>query len=270
MLQSAFSDTQIDLLKTFADQAVIAIENVRLFTELEQRNRALAESLEQQTATSEILRVISQSQTDVQPVFETIVRSVRTLCDATFSGVYLLEGETLSLAAADGMSAKELSLFAAGYPRKVGPDTVSGRAAMECRVIHTPDLITDPNYAGAPGTRVGARTVLGVPLLRDGRSIGSIGVWRAEIKPFSETQIALLQTFADQAVIAIENVRLFTEVQARNRELAEVIGAADRHERDPARDQPIADRRAAGVRHHRQGGAEAVPRQPGERVHFRW
>jgi GAF domain-containing protein len=219
-----FPDSQIALLQTFADQAVIAIENVRLFTELQARNGELTEALEQQTATSEILRVISRSQSDVQPVFETIVRSVLALCDARFSGVYLLDGDTLSLAATAGLSDKERAAFHAGYPRKVGRDTVSGLAALECRVVQTLDLMSDPQYAGAPGTRVGARTVLGVPLVRDGRSIGSIGVWRSESKAFSETQIALLQTFADQAVIAIENVRLFNEVQARTAQLTRSVG----------------------------------------------
>jgi GAF domain-containing protein len=219
-----FPQTQVDLLKTFADQAVIAIENVRLFAALQSRNRDLSVALEQQTATSEILRVISQSQTDVQPVFDTIVRSVRALCSAAFSGVYLLEAQKLSLEAADGMSPEDLAAFRAGYPRPIGPDTVSGRAAFECRVVQTPDLIADPDYRDAPGSRVGARTVLGVPLLRDGSAIGSIGVWRSEVRPFSDTQIALLQTFADQAVIAIENVRLFNELQARTAALTRSVG----------------------------------------------
>jgi GAF domain-containing protein len=220
----AFPDHLVTLLQTFAEQAVIAIENVRLFSELQDRNRDLTEALEQQTATSEILRVISSSQTDAQPVFETIVRSVRSLCGATFSGVYLLEGETFSLAAAEGLTPDELAAFAAGYPRNIGPDTVSGRAAMECRVVQTADLISDPEYSAAPGSRIGARTVLGVPLMRGNRAIGSIGVWHAEVKPFSETQIALLETFADQAVIAIENVRLFRELQERTRDLSRSVG----------------------------------------------
>ena len=156
-----FPESQVALLKTFADQAVIAIENVRLFKELEVRNRDLTEALEQQTATSDILRVISQSQTDVQPVFDTIVRSVLTLCGAAFSGVYLVDGETLKLAATAGMSPEATAAFSAGYPRKIGADTVSGRAALECRVVKTDDLLADPDYAGAPGTFVGARTVLG-------------------------------------------------------------------------------------------------------------
>ncbi|MEO8739926.1 MAG: GAF domain-containing protein [Casimicrobiaceae bacterium] len=219
----AFSDHLVSLLKTFADQAVIAIENVRLFTELEARNRDLTEALEQQTATSDILKVISQSQTDVQPVFDTIVRSVLSLCDATFSGVYLLDGESFSIAATAGLTANERKLLHSSYPRKIGPDTVSGRAALECRVVQTHDLVNDPEYSSAPGSRIGARTVLGVPMMRDGRAIGSIGVWHSEVKPFTDAQIALLHTFTDQAVIAIENVRLFRELEARNRDITESL-----------------------------------------------
>src|SRR5262249_973301 len=120
-----FPPTQVELLRTFADQALIAIENARLFTELQARNPDPTEALEQQTATSDILRVISRSQTDVQPVFETIVQSVLALCGATFSGVYLLDGETFSLAATCGMSEQDRMKFSAGYPRRIGRDTVS-------------------------------------------------------------------------------------------------------------------------------------------------
>ena len=218
-----FSDQHVALLSTFADQAVIAIQNVRLFTELQSRNGELSVALEQQTATSEILRVISQSRTDTRPVFDTIVKSVRALCDTAFSGVYLLDGDMIGLAAADGMTPEAAAMFASGYPRRIGPDTVSGRAALECRVVQTPDLGADPQYRDAPGTRVGARTVLAVPLRRDGRAIGSIGVWRSEVKPFTDAQIALLATFADRAVIAIENVRLFTALDQRNRDLTESL-----------------------------------------------
>ena len=183
----------------------------------------LADALEQQTATSEILRVISHSRTDARPVFDTIVRSARTLCDAAFSGVYLLDSDMVGLVAADGMTPEAAAMFAEGYPRRAGTDTVSGRAALECRVVQTPDLGADPQYRDAPGTRVGARTVLAVPLQRDGRAIGSIGVWRNVVRPFTDAQIALLSTFADQAVIAIENVRLFNELQGRNRDLTEAL-----------------------------------------------
>jgi GAF domain-containing protein len=220
----ALASSKIELLKTFADQAVIAIENVRLFNEVSARNAALTEALNQQTATSDILRVISQSQTVVQPVFDTIVASVRALCDAAFSGVYLLEGEMVRLAASAGMTPQMRDAFSAGYPRRIGTDTVSGRAALECRVVQTDDLSADPQYRGAPGTFVGARTVLGVPLVRDGKAIGAIGVWRSEVKRFSDTQVALLQTFADQAVIAIENVRLFTALESRTAELTRSVG----------------------------------------------
>ena len=227
-----FAPDQVALLQTFASQVAIAIDNVRLFRETK-------EALEQQVATSEILRVISQSPTDVQPVFETIVRNARALCNAAFSGVYLVDGETLSLAATDGLTKEERAAFCSGYPRRIGADTVSGRAALERRVVQTPDLISDPRYASAPGSRIGARSVLGVPMLRSGVAIGSIGVWHSEIKPFSESQIALLQTFADQAVIAIENVRLFSELDARNHELERRAGTADRDQRSTESHQPV-------------------------------
>jgi PAS domain S-box-containing protein len=218
-----FPDAQIALLQTFADQAVIAIENVRLFTELEVRNRDLTEALEQQTATSEILRVISRTQTDVRPVFETIVRSVLSLCSAAYSGVYLVDGSIVRLVATAGLTAEQRAVFERGFPRKLGADTVAGRAALECRLVQTADIAEDPDYAGAPGIAVGAHTVLAVPLIRDSKAIGAIGVWRSEVKTFSDTQIALLRTFADQAVIAIENVRLFTELEARTRELTRSV-----------------------------------------------
>ncbi len=195
-----------------------------MFTELDSRNRDLTEALEQQTATSEILRVISSSQTDAQPVFETIVRSVRSLCGATFSGVYLFDGEVFSLAAAEGLTSDELAAFAAGYRRARSVGTrYRGARPWSVGSYRTADLISDPEYSAAPGSRIGARTVLGVPLMRGHHAIGSIGVWHAKVKPFSETQIALLQTFADQAVIAIENVRLFKELQQRTKDLSHSV-----------------------------------------------
>ncbi|MFI5026321.1 MAG: GAF domain-containing protein, partial [Solirubrobacterales bacterium] len=215
----AFTDKQIELVATFADQAVIAVENARLLSELQTRNADLTEALEQQTATAEILRVISRSPTDAQPVFDAIVTSGRTLSGADTSAVFVVQGDVVSIAAAAAVSPGLVTAWRAQYPRAATPDTVIGRAILEHRAVHATDLMTDPIYQTAPGRVIGIRTILGVPMLRDGQPIGVIGVWRAEVKPFSDKQIALLQTFADQAVIAVENVRLFTELEARNGEL---------------------------------------------------
>jgi signal transduction histidine kinase/putative methionine-R-sulfoxide reductase with GAF domain len=218
-----FPESQIALLKTFTEQAVIAIENVRLFEALGARNRDLTESLEQQTATSAILRVISQSQTDVQPVFEAIVKSACALCDASFSGVFLLADGKLDVAATAGLSAAEHASMHAAYPRAVGRGTAAGIAVSEKRIVQVADMATDPQFAAAPGRLVGARTVLSLPMMRSGEVIGAMSVWRKEVRPFTEAQTALFQTFADQAVIAIENARLFRELEARNRALSESL-----------------------------------------------
>jgi signal transduction histidine kinase/putative methionine-R-sulfoxide reductase with GAF domain len=218
-----FPDSQIALLKTFAEQAVIAIENVRLFVALECRNRELVEAREQQAATSEILRVISSSQGDVQPVFEAIVKSACALCDASFSGVFILSGGRFEVAATAGLTEDEAATMRAAYPLPVSRGSAAGRAVSERRVIHVPDMATDPDFASAPGRAVGVRTVLSLPMLRKGEVIGAISVWRREVKLFSEGQISLFQTFADQAVIAIENVRLFRELETRNRDLTEAL-----------------------------------------------
>jgi PAS domain S-box-containing protein len=222
-----FPDRQLDLLRTFADQAVIAIENVRLFKELEARNRDLSESLEQQTATSEILRVISRSPTDVQPIFESIVTNAARLCDAAFSAVTRLDGGLLHLVALNNMSPEETAAFHSLFPREPGRHFIVGRAVVEGRAIQVDDVLTDPEYD--PRTRetlqpiLRYRTFLAVPIVRDGAPIGVIGCGRREVKPFTATQVDLLQTFADQAVIAIENVRLFQELEVRNRDLSESL-----------------------------------------------
>jgi GAF domain-containing protein/CheY-like chemotaxis protein len=214
-----FAAGEIALLQTFADQAVIAVENARLLNELQVKNADLTEALEQQTATSTILRVISQSPTAVQPVFEAIVASARALTGAAFGGVFLRDGDMLTLPVAVGLTAESLAEFRAQYPRPLGPDTVNGRAVAESRVVHVPDLTADSDYPNAPGLVVGIRTVLSVPMLHDGHPIGTICVWRNEVQPFTDTQIALLETFAAQAVIAIDNVRLFEALETRNRDL---------------------------------------------------
>jgi signal transduction histidine kinase len=210
---------------------VIASENVRLFTQLLQKNQALTEAhaqvtetLEQQTATSEILRVISRSPTDVQPVFDAIVRRAQALAAAT-SAVFIVAGDQIAVAvaAADGVSPHDIAAWRAQYPRVLTPDTVMGRAILERQAVHAKDLETDPRYQTAPGRLLGVRTILGIPMLRDGHAIGAIAVWRREVKPFSDKQIELLQTFADQAVIAVENTRLFKELQARTGELTRSV-----------------------------------------------
>ena len=215
-----FTDKQIALLQTFADQAVIAIENVRLFKALEDKNRVVTEALDQQTATSEILRVISSSPTDVQPVFQTIVESACRLCSGTFSGLGTFDGEFVHLEAQHNLTPAVLGtaqrIFPLAPTRRLG----LGRAILDGAVVHIPDISKDPEYGYTQfSSTVGYQSGLWVPMRREGQSIGVIGVLRAEPGPFTDEQIALLQTFADQAVIAIENVRLFKELEARNSEL---------------------------------------------------
>src|SRR5439155_8223533 len=219
-----FSDTEVDLLKTFADQAVIAIENVRLFKELEARNHELTETLEQQTATGEILRVISRSQADVQPVFDTIVRSAVKLCDGLFSALFQFDGELLHFVAQHNFTPEALERMHRTYPTRPTRTLGSGRAILERAVAHILDVELDPEYQHLTLSRaIGHRSSLSVPMLREGAPIGVIWVARAEPRPFTDSEIELLKTFADQAVIAVENVRLFKELQARTGELTQSV-----------------------------------------------
>jgi GAF domain-containing protein len=227
-----FTGSQIALLQTFADQAVIAIENVRLFTELQEKNSALttaharvSEALEQQTATAEILRVISSSPTDLQPVFDTIVRNAVSLCGAAFGGLHQVKEGRITLDAQWGMAADDVVMLQRHvFPLPLSRGAVTGRAILDRAVIHIPDIREDPEYrTPLMKTMQGYRTALGVPMIREGFSIGALALWRTEVKPFSETEIGLVRTFADQAVIAIENVRLFKELEARNRDLTESL-----------------------------------------------
>ncbi|HET7096362.1 MAG TPA: GAF domain-containing protein, partial [Casimicrobiaceae bacterium] len=221
-----FADSQIELLKTFADQAVIAIQNVRLFNELQVRNRDVTEALEQQTATSEILRVISQSPTDVQPAFEIIVDAAMKLCNATSANIFTYDGSLIHLAAIRNVNAEYADQMRRSYPRPPGRESGICRAVMSRSIVTIPDVLADPDYDPAIATLAATssfRSVLAVPLLREGNPIGGIAIGRSDTGPFPARQVALLQTFADQAVIAIENVRLFRELEARNRELIEAL-----------------------------------------------
>src|SRR5262245_3668777 len=186
--------------------------------------RGEAEALEQQTATSEILRVISQSQTAVQPVFDTIVRSAARLCDGLFSGLYRLDGELIHQVAQHNYPPEGLDAARRFFPAPSSRALVAGRVVLEGAIVHLPDTELDPEYQPQLMSRaIGVRSMLGVPLLREGVPAGAIVVGRAEPGPFSDSQIELLKTFADQAVIAIENVRLFTELQARTGELTQSV-----------------------------------------------
>jgi signal transduction histidine kinase len=219
-----FTDKQVSLLQTFSDQAVIAIENVRLFTELQEKSRALTEAhwqvtetLEQQTATGEVLRAIAHTQTDVQPVFDTIVRSAARLCRATNAAVFLTDGRTLYEPANYGSAPEALAATRARFPRPLAMDTTSGIAILTRSVVHVPD-IEEPStveHVRESGRLLGFRSVITVPMLREGEPVGAILVARREAGRFSDPEVELLKTFADQAVIAAENVRLFTELEAR-------------------------------------------------------
>jgi len=219
-----FSDTQIALLQTFADQGVIAIENVRLFTELEARNRELTNTLARQVATSEVLRAISNAHTDIQPVFEIIARSARRLCGAPHAQVQLFDGHSIHLAALDSANPEGDPAIRAAYPLHVGDGSAGGRAIQTRSVTEIPDLLDEGTYAfKAVWESSGLRSLLAIPMLRDGTPIGTIGVGRVEPGRFPQSQIDLLQTFADQAVIALENSRLFKELQSRTEQLTRSV-----------------------------------------------
>jgi PAS domain S-box-containing protein len=212
-------DKQRALIKTFADQAVIAIENVRLFNET-------TEALERQTATAEILKVISESPTDTQPVFDAIAASARKLFGDAEVGITLIRGDAIELVAAAGLSEKRLGALRASFPRPLDLVSTVNTTVVDGRLIHYPDTLAEdvPAYTRDTVKSVGIRAMLGVPLLREGRSIGGVLLSRATPGAYTEQQIALLQTFADQAVIAIENVRLLRELQERTEALTKSVG----------------------------------------------
>ena len=218
-----FSHRQIELVETFADQAVIAIENARLFEEVRARTAELAEALRQQTATAEVLKVISRSAFDLQSVLDTLVESAVQLCEADKGVILKREGDHFEWSAHFGHTS-ELVEYVKAHPFVAGRGTVTARVAMDGRTIHVEDVLRDPEFTGTEYQRRGGeRTILGVPLMRDGSPMGAFTLARLSVRPFSDKQIELIETFADQAVIAIENARLFEEVRARTTDLEEAL-----------------------------------------------
>src|SRR6516225_4372952 len=216
-----FAAQHIQLLQTFADQAVIAIENARLFDEVQVKTRDLEEALVYQTGSSNILKVIASSPTDVGPALRAIVDSACEICEAEEAHVALRDGDELVFRVQHG------SVPVVWKRQPINRRWVTGRAAVDRRPVHVHDYLS-PEGEGFPdgrelARRDGSRTILAVPLLREGECIGVIALRRMEVRPFSEKQIELLQTFADQAVIAIQNVKLFEELQAKTRDLEESL-----------------------------------------------
>jgi two-component system NtrC family sensor kinase len=219
----SFAAHHVQLLQTFADQAVIAIENVRLFEQVQERTEDLRESLQFQTATSDVLKVISSSPDSLQPVLDVIVDTARHLCGTETSTIFLLRDERFHIAAASGAMPEYLGFLQNNpiAPNQVGSSTA--RAAREKRTVHIPDIDADPEFGQGPMAVGQRRALLSVPLMREGTAIGVITMRQSHLTPFTERQIEVVQTFADQAVIAISNVRLFEEVQQRTKELSKSL-----------------------------------------------
>jgi two-component system, NtrC family, sensor kinase len=222
-----FTQSQIDVATTFADQAVIAIENARLFDEVQTKTRDLEESLKQQTATADVLKVISRSAFNLQNVLDTLVESATRLCQADQAWVFQRDGELFRFVASFGLAVQTHARIRSFFiPLEVRAErgSIVGRAVLEGRTVHVADVLRDPEYTWGKAQEIGGyRAAVGVPLLREGEVIGVVFVARNVPEPFTKKQIELVTTFADQAVIAIENVRLFEAEQARTRELAQSL-----------------------------------------------
>jgi signal transduction histidine kinase len=214
-----FADKDVELLRTFADQAVIAIQNVKLFEEVQARTRDLQDSLQQQTATADVLKIISRSSVDLKTVLDTLCETVARLCRADQAPLYRRRDDKHHLVAAWGMS-EQARQFALAHPLTPGRGTLTGRVILERRAVHMPDVLQDPEYTYSEGQKtIGYRTLLGIPLLREDALLGVFAISRTRVEPFTDKEIELATSFADQAVIAIENARLFEELRDRQAEL---------------------------------------------------
>jgi PAS domain S-box-containing protein len=214
-----FTTKEIELATTFADQAVIAIENARLFEELRDRQAELARSVDELTATSDVLKVISRSTVDLKTVLNTLVETVARLCRADQAHMYGRRDDKNHMLAAYGLT-EEVNNFLLTHPLAVDRGTITGRVVLERRVVHVPDVLQDPEFTYWEGQKKqGQRTMLGIPLLREDALIGVFIIMRIRVEPFTDKEIELASTFADQAVIAIENARLFEELRDRQAEL---------------------------------------------------
>ena len=218
-----FGERAVELARTFADQAVIAVQNVRLFEAVEAKSRDLTEALRFQTATSEVLKAISQSPDSLEPVLDVIVETSRNLCAAQQAAIFMLDGERYRLAAESGLAASFLEFLKSNPIALDQRGSSTSRAAREKRTVHVPDITRDPEYGDGPMGRGDPRALLSVPLMRQGMPVGVITLLQPDVTPFSARQIEAVETFADQAIIAIENSRLFEEVQARTRDLSEAL-----------------------------------------------
>jgi GAF domain-containing protein len=223
-----FTDKQIELVETFADQAVIAIENVRLFDEVQARTRELSESLEQQTATSEVLKVISSSTGELQPVFQAMLENAVRICGAKFGNLWLREGDAYRIGATHGAPAAYVDFLRTEPVFLPNPNVGLGQLAKTKEAYHLADVAAVATYGDrlreATINLAGARSLVVVPMLKDDEVVGAVAIYRQEVRPFTDKQIELVKNFAAQAVIAIENARLLNELRTRTNELAQSVG----------------------------------------------